>query len=56
MSKLDAQSIINYIGNAPKKTPVKVYLKGELENIDFPEEIQDFVNAKSGVIFGDWNF
>ena len=25
-----------------------------MENIDFPEEIQDFVNAKSGVIFGDW--
>ncbi len=29
MAKLDAQSIINYIGNAPKKTPVKVYLRGK---------------------------
>ncbi len=27
MAELDAQAIINYIGNAPKKTPVKVYLK-----------------------------
>lgn len=28
MVQLDAQAIINYIGTAPKKTPVKVYVKG----------------------------
>lgn len=54
MTKLDAQSIINYIGNAPKKTPVKVFIKGDLENLTFPNEIEDYVDAKSGVIFGDW--
>lgn len=54
MTKLDAQSIINYIGNAPKKTPVKVYLKGQLSEIKFPEDIQTFVEDHSGVIFGDW--
>lgn len=54
MTKLDAQSIINYIGNASKKTPVKVYLKGQLSEIKFPEDIQTFVEDHSGVIFGDW--
>lgn len=54
MTKLDAQSIINYIGNAPKKTPVKVYLKGQLSEIKFPEGIQTFIEDHSGVIFGDW--
>lgn len=54
MAKLDAQSIINYIGNAPKKTPVKVFIKGNLSGIDFPEEIENYTGDKSGVIFGDW--
>ena len=54
MAKLDAQSIINYIGNSPKKTPVKVYVRGNLDNVQFPETIRPFVESKSGVIFGDW--
>ena len=52
MSKLDAQSIINYIGNAPKKTTDKAYIKGKLENIHFPQEIQDFDNDQRRVIYG----
>lgn len=55
MAELDAQAIINYIGNAPKKTPVKVYLKGNLSEINFPEEVQSFVDDHTGVIFGDWS-
>lgn len=55
MAELDAQAIINYIGNAPKKTPVKVYLKGNLSEINFPEEVQSFVDNHIGVIFGDWS-
>ena len=31
MTNLDAKSIIEYIGNAPKKTPVKVFIKGNLD-------------------------
>lgn len=55
MAKLDAQSIINYIGNAPKKTPVKVYLRGQhLDQIDYPETSDPYVEAHSGVVFGDW--
>lgn len=54
MAQLDAQSIINYIGNAPKKTPVKVFVKGDLAAIDVPESIQSFLEARTGVLFGDW--
>lgn len=54
MAKLDAQSIINYIGNSEKKTPVKVYLRGDLAQVTFPDGIRPFVNDQSGVIFGDW--
>ena len=55
MAKLDAQEISNYIGNAPKKTPVKVFLKGQLDQVDFPSDVQTFVNDHTGVIFGDWS-
>lgn len=54
MAKLDAKSIIEYIGNAPKKTPVKVFIKGDLTKITFPKEIENFTEEHSGVIFGDW--
>lgn len=55
MAELDAQSIINYIGTAPKKTPVKVYLKGkDLQNLTFPEDADPFVEKNTGVVFGDW--
>ena len=40
MAKLDAKSIIDYIGNAPKKTPVKVFIKGDLAQIDFPKKLR----------------
>ena len=54
MAELDAKSIIEYIGNAPKKTPVKVFIKGEIDQLDFPEEIENFTEKDFGVIFGDW--
>ena len=55
MAELDAQSIINYIGSAPKKTPVKVYLRGaSLDKVTFPEGTDPFVSGQAGVVFGDW--
>lgn len=55
MAKLDAQSIINYIGNAPKKTPVKVYVRGNnIDKLDYPKTIDQYVSTNSGVLFGDW--
>lgn len=54
MAELDAQAIIDYIANAPKKTPVKVYIKGDLANLEVPASIKAFVETKTGVLFGDW--
>lgn len=55
MAKLDAQEIIDYIGNAPKKTPVKVYIKGNLTHLAVPDNIKAFIETKTGVLFGDWS-
>jgi tetrahydrodipicolinate N-acetyltransferase len=55
MKQMDANEIISFISNSEKSTPVKVYLKGEkLEDIDFGENVQDFISGKSGVLFGEW--
>lgn len=56
MAQLDAQKIINFISNADKKTPVKVYVSGKLDQIEYPSNIKAFVEAHSGVIFGDWKY
>jgi tetrahydrodipicolinate N-acetyltransferase len=50
----NAEEIIKFIQQSEKKTPVKVYLKGSLKEIKFPETIQTFLNDETGVIFGDW--
>lgn len=51
---MDANEIINYIGNAKKKTPVKVTLKGRLKEVVFPETLKAFTNCKTGTLFGEW--
>ncbi len=53
---MDANEIISFISNSKKSTPVKVYIKGDnLETLQFGEDIQAFVENKSGVLFGEWN-
>lgn len=52
---MDAYEIISYIGNAKKKTPVKVTLKGQLKGLTYPETIKAFTNCKMGTLFGDWS-
>lgn len=52
---LNSEEIIQYIANAKKKTPVKVYIKGDLSNIPFPSEVKTFLSDGSGVLFGDWS-
>src|SRR5690606_22032952 len=54
MKMMDAHEIISYIQNSEKKTPVKVYIKGDLEGIDFGPDAKAFVTGRVGVIFGDW--
>lgn len=38
-----------------KKTPVKVYLKGKLDQLNFPETIKNFTTDEVGTIFGEWS-
>jgi len=51
---LKPEEISSYISKSVKKTPVKVYLKGKLQNITFSNNIKNFLNENTGVIFGDW--
>jgi len=48
---MTAQEIIKYISEAPKKTPVKLYVK-EREAIDYGEA--KVFGAESKIVFGDW--
>lgn len=52
---MDAYEIISFIQNSKKSTPVKVYVKGDLEGIDFGSEAKVFINGTTGVVFGEWS-
>ncbi|BDG48213.1 MULTISPECIES: 2,3,4,5-tetrahydropyridine-2,6-dicarboxylate N-acetyltransferase [Parageobacillus] len=54
MKMMDANEIIAFIQNSKKKTPVKVYIKGNLEGIDFGENAKTFIAGNAGVVFGEW--
>ncbi|BDR61190.1 2,3,4,5-tetrahydropyridine-2,6-dicarboxylate N-acetyltransferase [Lactobacillus xylocopicola] len=54
MKNRSAQEIIDFIANAPKKTPVKVYVKGDLNSLTWPAGVKSFVEKQTGVVFGDW--
>ncbi|GLB46531.1 2,3,4,5-tetrahydropyridine-2,6-dicarboxylate N-acetyltransferase [Philodulcilactobacillus myokoensis] len=55
MPKMDAQSIINYISNSKKKTPVKVYISADMGKISVPDNVKEFASDKMGILFGDWS-
>lgn len=54
MKMMDANEIISFIQNSTKSTPVKVYVKGNLERISFGDSAKTFLNGQSGVVFGEW--
>ncbi|WP_102347101.1 2,3,4,5-tetrahydropyridine-2,6-dicarboxylate N-acetyltransferase [Bacillus sp. Marseille-P3661] len=54
MKQMDANEIIAFIQNSVKTTPVKVYIKGDLEGINFGENTKVFVTGSTGVLFGEW--
>ncbi len=54
MKMMDANEIISFIQNSTKSTPVKVYIKGKLAEIEFDQSLQTFLNGDTGVIFGEW--
>ncbi|WP_461215781.1 2,3,4,5-tetrahydropyridine-2,6-dicarboxylate N-acetyltransferase [Lacticaseibacillus sp. GG6-2] len=54
MPTLDTQTVINTIANSKKTTPVKVYLKGDLTKLAFPESVHTFYCKHQGTVIGDW--
>lgn len=48
-----SEEIINYIATSTKTTPVKVYIKGDLENISLPVSVKDFGDENSKTLFTD---
>ncbi|MCU9612267.1 2,3,4,5-tetrahydropyridine-2,6-dicarboxylate N-acetyltransferase [Caldibacillus lycopersici] len=55
MNMMDANEIISFIQNSKKATPVKVYIKGDLDSISFGESVQTFIQGQAGVVFGEWS-
>ena len=55
MKMMDANEIIAFIANSKKSTPVKVYLKGDLTEINFGSNAKTFINGNTGVVFGEWS-
>ncbi|MGE5411285.1 MAG: 2,3,4,5-tetrahydropyridine-2,6-dicarboxylate N-acetyltransferase [Clostridiales bacterium] len=51
---MDSYEIINYIANSEKKTPVKVYLKGDLEKINF-SGLEFFGSKDFGILFCEFS-
>ncbi|GMA50889.1 2,3,4,5-tetrahydropyridine-2,6-dicarboxylate N-acetyltransferase [Alicyclobacillus contaminans] len=51
---MDANQLIEFIRTSEKKTPVKVHLKGRLQDIPFPETVHTFFSGDAGVAFGEW--
>lgn len=47
---MDSYEIINYISNAVKKTPAKIYLQGELNKINF-DGLDFYGSDQSGILF-----
>jgi tetrahydrodipicolinate N-acetyltransferase len=54
MKMMDANEIITFIQKSEKKTPVKVYVKGEINNIEWSPNTKTFINGNTGVVFGEW--
>ncbi|WP_442603794.1 2,3,4,5-tetrahydropyridine-2,6-dicarboxylate N-acetyltransferase [Paenibacillus sp. KN14-4R] len=55
MSEMNTMEIINFIKDSKKKTPVKVYIKGDLTSLDYGAHVKAFISGDSGVIFGEWS-
>lgn len=50
---MEARELIEFIGNAEKKTPVKVYVK-EKESVDFAAAGCQVFGSGDKIVFGDW--
>jgi tetrahydrodipicolinate N-acetyltransferase len=50
---MDSYEVINYISNAEKKTPCKIFLKGDISKMDF-ENLEFFGEKNFGILFCEW--
>lgn len=50
---MDSYEVIKYISNAEKKTPAKIYLQGNLDEIDFGD-LDYYGSEKSGILFCEY--
>lgn len=53
MRNFSAEEIIQYISDAHKTTPVKVYVNGHFEGVEFPDSFKVFGSDASKTIFTD---
>lgn len=53
MEKFTAEEIIQYISNAEKETPLKIYINGNFEGIQFDESFKVFGIDDSKTVFAD---
>ena len=54
--RLNAQQIIDFISNAKKVTPVKVYVRGNgVAHLSYGEGSKVFGENNLAVVFGEWN-
>lgn len=51
---MDSYEIIDYISNAEKSTPIKVFIKGDLDKINM-SNLDYFGDENSGVLFGEYS-
>ncbi len=51
---MSAEEIINYIGNSKKITPVKVYVQGDVSNVNFPSDVKVFKSNDLAILIGDY--
>lgn len=53
MEKFTAEEIIQYISDAEKATPLKIYINGSFEDVEFNPSFKVFGTADSKTIFAD---
>ncbi|WP_428908805.1 2,3,4,5-tetrahydropyridine-2,6-dicarboxylate N-acetyltransferase [Niallia sp. Krafla_26] len=52
---MNANEIISFIANSKKSTPIKLYIKGQLDQINFGPNSKSFITGNNGVVFGEWD-
>lgn len=53
MEQFTAEEIIQYISNAEKETPLKIYINGSFEGVEFDESFKVFGTESSKTVFAD---